>query len=85
MDKIAFVGAVESNTIDQGAQKEFRPTMYWIIGIQTLVPALDPGGGHEPTLVPVGHGPEASGKKTVSDNHPRMTGLQKKSSSSPLE
>lgn len=39
--------------------------MSWIIGIQTLVPALDPVVAHEPTLVSLGHGPEALGKNCL--------------------
>ena len=68
-DKSAFVGAVGSSTIHQETQEKSHPPMCWVIGMQILVPAVDPEwpmNWLQPLLAMVCEALE----NTVLDNHP---------------
>lgn len=65
MDKSAFVGILGSSNIYQGTPEDSHPPMYWITGMQTFIPAVDPTVAHEPTLVPLGYDPGAPGKNCL--------------------
>lgn len=64
MDQSTFVGAVGSSTICQGAWKASCPPICQVIGIQTLLPAVDPEIHHELAPAPLGHGLGASEERT---------------------
>ena len=65
MDKSAFVGAVGSSTIHQGAWEESYPPVCQVIGVQTLIPAVDPALACEAALDPLGHNPGGPGEHSL--------------------
>ena len=62
MDKIAFLGGVESSVIHQESQEDLGHAIHRVISIQTLVSPSDPEEAHELARTHLSHNPENPGE-----------------------